>query len=366
MGLFKKQMLKVIEWQDDSLNEIVHKLVFSDRYAIMKGSELIVRPSQAAVLVYRGQIADVFGEGHYTIDDGATPVLTKLANWKYAFENPKETDVYFVSLRRFLQLKWGTPNPIMMRDKEFGMIRVLGHGEYTFHVSDAKLFMRQCFGTIRSYRTEDIEGHLKSILLSNLADLLGECKIPALDLAANYLDLGAMLATHMRASFNELGVDVDEVIIRNLTLPPEVERAMDKRTMLGVFDGKMGEYAQFESVGAMRDAAKNPGAGGAFAGAGIGMGVGARIGAGFVDNMNAASSVKCPSCGHTVKADAKFCPDCGKPIAASVCAYCGSAIPSGAKFCPNCGKPTEEICPSCGKPVKGGVKFCPECGAKLK
>lgn len=258
MGLIKRQLLKVIQWEDSTQNTIVQKFEYDDRYAIMKGSELIVRPSQAAIFVYRGSVCDVFTEGNWKLDEGSTPVLTAIANWKYAFENPKQIDVYFVNLRRFTQMKWGTPNPVMMRDKDFGMIRIAGHGEYSFHVSNPEKFMKEVFGTIHSYKTEDIQEHLKSIVLSELTDMLGECEIPALELAANYLELGETACQHAKPRFNELGLDIDSVIIRNLKLPEAVEQAMDKRTTLGVFDGKMGDYAQYESVQAMRDAAKNP------------------------------------------------------------------------------------------------------------
>lgn len=204
MGLIKRQLLKVIQWEDSSQNTIVKKFEYDDRYAIMKGSELIVRPSQAAIFVYRGSVCDVFTEGSWKLDEGSTPVLTAIANWKYAFENPKQIDVYYVNLRRFTQMKWGTPNPVMMRDKDFGMIRIAGHGEYSFHVMNPELFMKECFGTIHSFKTEDIEEHLKSIVLAQLTDMLGECEIPALELAANYLEIGDTVCTQAKPRFNEL------------------------------------------------------------------------------------------------------------------------------------------------------------------
>lgn len=238
MGLIKRQLLKVIQWEDSSQNTIVKKFEYDDRYAIMKGSELIVRPSQAAIFVYRGSVCDVFTEGSWKLDEGSTPVLTAIANWKYAFENPKQIDVYYVNLRRFTQMKWGTPNPVMMRDKDFGMIRIAGHGEYSFHVMNPELFMKECFGTIHSFKTEDIEEHLKSIVLAQLTDMLGECEIPALELAANYLEIGDTVCTQAKPRFNELGLDIDSVLVRNFKLPEAVEKAMDKRTTLGVFDGK--------------------------------------------------------------------------------------------------------------------------------
>lgn len=370
MGFIKKQLLKVIEWEDQSQNTIVHKFEYDDRYAIMKGSELIVRPSQAAIFCYRGSVCDVFTEGSHKLSEGSTPVLTALANWKYAFENPKVIDVYYVNLRRFTQMKWGTPNPVMMRDKDFGMIRIAGHGEYSFHVGDPQKFMKECFGTIHSFETDDIEEHLKSLVLAQLTDMLGECQIPALELAANYLELGETACNLAKAKFNELGLEIDSIIIRNFKLPESVEKAMDKRTTLGVFDGKMSEYAQYESVQAMRDSAKNPGMGGMFGAAGIGLGMGVRVGDQFANSLDSASAktVKCAKCGANVNQNSKFCPQCGAKMGGedtAKCAKCGKDIPQGSKFCPECGAPTSRKCPGCGANVKASMKFCPECGAKI-
>lgn len=370
MGFIKKQLLKVIQWEDQSQNTIVHKFEYDDRYAIMKGSELIVRPSQAAIFVYRGSVCDVYTEGSYKLAEGSTPILTALANWKYAFENPKLVDVYYVNLRRFTQMKWGTPNPVMMRDKDFGMIRIAGHGEYSFHVCNPQAFMKECFGTIHSFKTDDIEEHLKSLVLAQLTDMLGECQIPALELAANYLELGEAVCKQAKDKFNELGLEIDSVIIRNFKLPEAVEKAMDKRTTLGVFDGKMSEYAQYESVQAMRDSAKNPGMGGMLGAAGIGLGMGARVGGQFADSLDKASTPtsKCSKCGANVPIASKFCPECGEKmgvVATSKCPKCGKAISANAKFCPECGAPLKLSCPKCGASVRSGMKFCPECGAKI-
>ena len=268
-------------------------------------------------------------------------------------------------------MKWGTPNPVMMRDKDFGMIRIAGHGEYSFHVANPEKFMKEIFGATHSYRTEDIQEHLKSIVLAELTDMLGECQIPALELAANYLELGDTVCNHARAKFNALGLDIDSVIIRNFKLPEAVEKAMDKRTTLGVFDGKMSDYAQYESVQAMRDAAKNPGMGGMFGAAGIGLGMGARVGNQFAQSLDETQvqKVKCAKCGASVKVGAKFCPECGAKVGAvetAKCAKCGADVPVGSKFCPECGAPQSTTCPKCKATVKAGMKFCPECGAKIE
>lgn len=376
MGFIKKNLLKVIEWTDNTTTTMVYKFPVPDRYEIMKGSKLVVRESQAAVFVTEGQIADVFTAGTWTLDTNNIPIISKILAWKYAWETPIKSDVYYVNLKQFIGMKWGTTNPIMMRDKDFGMIRVMGHGEYSFHVSDPAKFMRECFGTVHSFSTDKVQEYLKTIVLAEMSDLMGECQIPALDLAANYLELGDTARNNASARFKTLGLDVDQILIRNLKLPEAVEKAMDQRTTLGVFSGKMSEYAQYESVQAMRDAAKNPGAGGMFASAGIGLGMGAQMGGQFANNMNAAMNnqgdaqkVKCSKCGADMKADAKFCPQCGeKNLGAGniPCPKCGAAVSANAKFCPECGASMQAACPKCNAAIKPGVKFCPECGAKIK
>lgn len=376
MGFIKKNLLKVIDWTESDGSTMVYKFPVPDRYEIMKGSQLVVRESQAAIFMTEGQIADVFTAGTWEISPNNTPVLSKLGAWKYGFDMPVKSDIYYVSLKQFIGMKWGTANPIMMRDKDFGMIRVMGHGEYSFHVCDPALFMRECFGTIHSVRTDDISDYLRSLVIAELTDLLGECQIPALDLAANYLELGDTARDHACARFGKLGLAVDQIVIRNLKLPEAVEKAMDQRTTLGVFDGKMAEYAQYESVQAMRDSAKNPGAGGMFAAAGLGIGLGARMANQFGEGLDAAaksgssaSGTKCPKCGAAVSAKAKFCPECGEKVIAAgstACPKCGAAVSAKAKFCPECGAAMSAKCPKCGKEIKAGVKFCPECGAKIK
>ncbi len=372
MGWLKKQLLKVIEWTDTSTNTLVFKFPVNDRYEIMKGSKLVVRESQAAIFVTEGQIADVFTAGTWELNTQNLPVLTQLRSWKYAFETPIRSDVYYVNLKQFTGMKWGTMNPVMMRDKDFGMIRISGHGEYSFHVANPATFMREYFGTLHHCTTEQIQEHLRSIVIAEISDMLGECQIPALDLAANYLELGDTTRDHAMARFDRLGLAVDQILIRNLKLPEEVEKAIDKRTTLGVFDDKMGSYAQYESIQAMRDSAKNPGAGGMFASAGIGLGMGARMGGMFADNIDNISDKKqktCAKCGAKMKEDARFCPECGAKSVApdkTVCAKCGAEVGAGAKFCPECGNKMSAACPKCGANVKPNVKFCPECGAKLK
>ena len=378
MGIFGKHMLKVIEWKDETKNTIVYRYDVNDRYAIMKGSQLIVRESQAAVFVYEGKICDIFSAGRYVLDTNNLPILTKILNWKYAFENPYVGEIYYVNMKQFMALKWGTSNPIMMRDKDFGMIRLRGYGIYSFKVKEPDVFMREVLGTIKSYKTEDIHENLKKQILQSMTDTIAEAKIPALDLAMNYQELSEMAKRTVGAKFTNIGLELTDIAVENLSLPEEVEKMLDKRTSMGVIGDQMGTYTQFQAAEAMRDAAKNPGGlSGAGIGIGAGIGLGNLMGQTLGQSMNGMNNnnnngggntvkVKCPKCGALVKENAKFCPECGEKMGTEICPKCGAKVKAGAKFCPECGvKLGEQVCSKCGAKVKAGAKFCPECGEKL-
>ncbi|HRU83834.1 MAG TPA: SPFH domain-containing protein [Eubacteriales bacterium] len=366
MGL-KNQLLKVIEWKDPTDNVMVYRYTVADRYAIMKGSQLIVNESQATVFVFEGVVADVFGPGKYKLDTNNLPILTKLANWKYAFENPYKGDVYFVNTKQFTNLKWGTTNPIMMRDRDFGVIRLRGYGVYSIRVGDPVVFMRELFGTNKLYTVNQIEEYIKKILVSRISDVIAESKVAALDLAAKYDEISAAVQTFLTSDFDKLGLKLISFYIENLSLPAEVEKTMDERTSLGVLSDSMDNYARFQAAQAMRDAAKNPGG---MAGAGMGLGAGITLGGVMTEAMAKqsakAAAESCGKCGASVKAGAKFCPDCGAKLGSAVCGKCGAAVKASAKFCPDCGAPISAVknCAACGKEMPASGKFCPHCGAK--
>jgi membrane protease subunit (stomatin/prohibitin family) len=369
MGFLKKNLLSVIEWTDDTTNTLVYRYAVPDRYAIMKGSKLVVRESQAAIFVAGGQIADIFTAGTYTLDAKNLPIITKILSWKYAFETPYKDDIYFVNLRQFTNIKWGTTNPIMLRDSDFGLIRLRGFGNFSFRVTLPKVFMRELFGTIKLFKTEDIENYLKNIVLTTLTDLIGECKIPALDLASQYLELGDTARDLAKPKFAELGLECTNVFIQNLSLPPEVEKALDERTTLGVLGDKMGQYAQYQAANAMRDAAKQPGG---LAGSGMGIGAGMAMGGMMAKSFAGATAdvegEKCPKCGSVVGKGLRFCAECGTEVGGGDkigCPKCGASVKKSAKFCPECGSPMSYNCTKCGVVLKGKLKFCPECGAKI-
>ena len=254
-------------------------------------------------MYFEGQIADVFSPGRYTIDGGNTPILSKLGAWKYGFNSPFKAEVYFVNTKLFTDLKWGTPNPVMMRDADFGMVRLRAFGIYSIRVADPREFIKEIAGTNAHFVTEDIEGQLKRTLVGGFSDALAESKIAALDLASNYEELGKFTKTKLIDEFKTFGLELAKFVIENISLPADVEAAMDKRTSMGVL-GDVARYAQFQAADAMRDAAQNPGGG---AGTGAGLGAGFAIGNAMAGAMTDAmkqsraggtgESVKCQKCG---------------------------------------------------------------------
>jgi membrane protease subunit (stomatin/prohibitin family) len=370
------QFIEVIEWLDDSSNTMLYRFPVKDQ-EIKNGAKLTVRESQAAVFVFQGQVADVFGPGMYTIDGGNTPILSKLGAWKYGFNSPFKSEVYFVNTKQFTDLKWGTMNPVMMRDTDFGMVRLRAFGIYTIRVADPKAFIKEVAGTNSQFQTEDIEGQLKRSLVSGFTDALGESKIPALDLASNYDELSKIARDKLREEFATFGIELTKFFVENISLPPEVEAAMDKRTSMGVL-GDAQRYAQFQAADAMRDAAQNPSGG---AGLGAGLGAGFAVGGAMANAMagatnpqqggaaTAAATNKCPKCGAGNSATTKFCNECGAKMEVGTvpCIKCGAELREGAKFCGECGSKQEKPkCPNCQAEVSGGAKFCNECGTKIE
>lgn len=370
------QFIEVIEWLDDSTNTLVYRFPVRDQ-EIKNGAQLIVRESQAAVFVHEGQIADLFPPGRYTIDGGNTPILSKLGAWKYGFNSPFKSEVYFVNTKQFTDLKWGTPNPIMMRDADFGMVRLRAFGIYSMRVGDPKAFIKEIAGTNAHFVTEDIEGQLKRTLVGGFSDALGESKIAALDLASNYDELSKFTRTKLNEDFKEFGLELTKFVIENISLPQEVEAAMDKRTSMGVI-GDVGRYAQFQAADAMRDAAQNQG-GGAGTGAGLGAGfaIGNAMAGAMTDAMKGsqgsqggAAKVACPKCGSQNSAASKFCNDCGAKIETAAqtvpCVNCKAPISPSTKFCSECGAKQEKAtCANCKAELGPGSKFCNECGQKV-
>lgn len=366
------QFIEVIEWLDSSQNTLVYRFPVYQQ-EIKNGAQLIVRESQAAVFVFEGQVADVFTPGRYTVEGGNTPILSKLGAWKYGFNSPIKAEVYFVNTKQFTDLKWGTSNPIMLRDADFGIVRLRAFGAYSLRVADPAGFIREIAGTNAHFQTEDIDEQLKRAIVTEFSDAIGEMKIPALDLAAQYKELGDAIRGKINQDFGSWGLEVTKFFVENISLPPEVEAAMDKRASMGAL-GDAQKYMQFQAADALRDAAQNEGGG---AGLGAGLGAGFAVGgqmanvfgqqAGTTGGGAAAATVDCPACGKQNAAGAKFCADCGGKMEVTQvpCVKCGANLREGAKFCSECGSSQEKAkCTGCETELAPGAKFCPECGTK--
>lgn len=345
MSFFKKiitsQLVDVIEWTDSSSNTMVYRYDRNGK-EIMMGAQLTVRESQVAVFVNEGKIADIFQPGRYELSTQNMPIMTALKSWKYGFKSPFQAEVYFVNTKQFLDRKWGTSNPVMMRDAEFGMVRLRAFGIYSFRVVDPAAFLKEVFGTTELMTVEGVDGQIKRTVVSALSDIIAQSKIPALDLAANYDELGQFALNSLAPRFVSLGLKLESFVVENISLPQEVEAAMDRRTSMGVV-GDLNKYAQFQTAEAIRDAAQNEGgAAGMGTGLGAGMAMGQMMQGAFQGNQQPAAApqaaqVHCVSCGKQIAQGVKFCPECGADQQGSPCVSCGKALTPGAKFCPECG-----------------------------
>lgn len=272
MGLWDKirgEFIDIIEWLDPTNDTIIYRF---ERYQneIKMGAKLTVRESQVAVFVNEGQIADVFQPGLYTLSTQNLPIMTTLKGWKYGFDSPFKAEVYFVNTRQFVNLKWGTKNPVMLRDAEFGPIRLRAFGTYAMRIKDPVKFIKEIAGTDGHFTTDEIHDQLRNVVITRFTDGLAESRIPALDLASNYDELSKLLDTKIKPEFEELGMELTKFLIENISLPPEVEAALDKRSSMGII-GNLGAFTQFQAANSMEKAAENPGG---MAGAGVGMGMG--------------------------------------------------------------------------------------------
>jgi len=338
-------ILKNIEWVDTSSNLIVYKFpVTKDQ--INKGSALTVRESQVAIFVDKGRLADVFLPGYYKLTTDNIPVLTKLMSWKYGFETPFKSDIYFVNTKQFTNQKWGTANPILIRDKDYGAVHVRAFGNYSFKVDDAYVFMQNLSGTNVQFVSDEIVDYLRSFVVSGITDVIGECQIPILDMAGNLQEMSKIVQEKVADDFKAIGLKLTKFVFESFSLPDEVAKAFDKNASMGVLRKNLDVYTQVETLDAMKEAAKNPGSAGGTMGAGMGLGMGMGMGNMFAQNMQQMNN--------------------NSAMAGKTCPVCGASVPANAKFCPECGQNMRPTCPNCGVEVKPNAKFCAECGTKLK
>jgi membrane protease subunit (stomatin/prohibitin family) len=285
MDFIKKQFIDILQWTESGDGTLAWRFPMQEM-EIQNGASLTVRDSQVALFVNEGTVADVFVPGMYKLTTQTLPVLTYLKNWDKLFESPFKSDVYFFSTRTQLDQKWGTPNPITIRDKEFGIVRMRAFGIYSYHLSDAKTFYQKISGTRDTYPREDLEGQLRNSLIAGMTDLFGESGVSFVDMAGNQDEFGQAMMFKMKPMFAEFGLTLDSLVVQNVSLPEELQKILDQKIGMNMI-GDMGRFTQYQVANAIPEAAKNEGGM-----AGMGVGLGAGVGFGQVMGQAMASAMQ--------------------------------------------------------------------------
>ena len=368
--------LENLEWFDETGQELVHRLPEQGSGEIKYGAQLTIRESQAGIFYYKGKAVGAFGPGRHTLKTANIPLLTKIASIPWAMKSPLRAEVYFVNLKVFTNLKWGTRDPVAFKDSELGLIRLRAFGVFNLQVVQPVLFINRLVGTQGMYSTSEVEEYLNRVIVSRFNDYMGETIDSILNLPAKYDQLSEGLAKRLHEDFGHFGINLTHLYINAITPPPEVQQAIDDRSRMGVFDD-MNKLMQMKAAMAMEKASEAEGG----AGTGMGTGMGLMMPAMFAQYFAGAlpksqeqggrQETSCPDCKQTIPLDAKFCPQCGhQQLVFSQCDECGKNLTPTAKFCSRCGKKVEETsqaksCPNCGNENISDSIFCNECGEKL-
>ncbi len=377
MGSNNVFFLENLEWFDETGKELVHRLPEEGSGEIKYGAQLTIRESQAGVFYYQGKAVGAFGPGRHTLKTANIPLLTKIASIPWAMTSPLRAEVYFVNLKVFTDLKWGTRDPVAFKDNELGLIRLRAFGVFNLQVVQPVLFINRLVGTQGMYTTAEIEEYLNRVIVSRFNDYMGETIDSILDLPSKYDELSKGLVRRLQEDFTHFGINLTHLYINSITPPPEVQQAIDDRSRMGVFKD-MNKLMQMKAAMAMEKASEAEGGG---AGMGMGTGLGLMMpamfaqyfaGAGPQSGQNSAQqTIDCPECRQPIPADAKFCPQCGhQQLVFDQCTRCGKNLTPSAKFCSRCGHAVEvkadtRICPACGKKNLSDAMYCNECGEKL-
>ncbi len=287
MDFIKKQFIDIITWTEEGDGTLAWRFPMADM-EIQYGASLTVRESQMAVFVNEGKIADVFGPGMYKLTTQTIPVLTYVKNWDKLFESPFKSDVYFFSTRQQVDQKWGTPQPITIRDKDFGAVRLRAFGNYSFRISDPKLFHTELSGTRDRYEVSDLEGQLRGLVLQNISNAIASSGIPFLDLASNQVAFAQALSTQLAPEFARIGLRLDGMTVQNLSLPEDLQKVLDQKIGMGMVGNDMGKFMQYQTAQAIPKFAESAGSGGgSIAGDAMGLGAGVALGQVLAQNLQA-------------------------------------------------------------------------------
>ena len=321
-SFFKKQFIDVIHWTEPGDGVLAYRYPMQDM-EIQYGAQLTVRESQMALFVNEGKAADAFGPGLHTLETRTLPLLTNLMNWDKLFKSPFKSDVYFFSTRMQTDQRWGTQQPITVRDKDFGAVRLRGHGIYAYHIVNPLLFHQKLSGTRDVYTVADLDGQLRNTIIGRVSDTFASSSVPFLDMAANLDELSKAAADKLAPTFAAMGLELDSFVVQSLSLPDELQKRLDERIGMNMV-GNLGDYTKFQVAQSIPLAAQNEGGGGA--GLGAGLGAGMAMGKAMADAISQGGNA---NAGASSGAATKFCAECGKQI------------PKTSKFCPECGAKQE-------------------------
>ena len=333
-SFIKKQFIDVIDWTEPEDGILAYRYPMQDR-EIQNGGKLTVRDSQMALFVNEGKVADQFAPGLYTLNTNTLPILTYLKNWDKLFQSPFKSDVYFFSTRQQVNQHWGTPNPITIRDKDFGMIRMRGFGIYAYHITDPKTFYEKISGTRDQYTAAELEGQLRNTIIGLLTDTFASSQVPFLDLAANQDELAKQISEKVAPTFTGYGLALDSFVVENVSLPDELQKVLDQRIEMNMV-GNMQQYTQFQAAQSIPIAAGNEG-GGAGIGAGLGAGIamGQAIAGAVQGGLQGGQQPPNPTPAGGAPSGGSG--DATAAGATKFCMQCGNKIPRTAGFCPECG-----------------------------
>ena len=304
MDFIKKQFIDVLQWTEDSDGTLAWRYPMAGM-EIQNGATLVVRESQMALFVDEGKVADVFGPGTYKLTTQTLPVLTYLKNWDKLFESPFKSDVYFFSTRQQVDQKWGTPQPITVRDAEFGAVRIRAFGNYAYRVVDPKKFHTEISDTREAYTVQDLDGQLRGLIMQQISVAIAQSKIPFLDLAANQLLFAQALSQALNPAMEGYGLKLEAMTVQSISLPEELQKVLDQKIGMGMVGNDMGKFMQYQTAQAIPKMAEGVGAGGdagGLAGAGLGMGAGVAMGQILAQNMQSALQGTAPAAGAAAAA----------------------------------------------------------------